>query len=111
MAAIRSLRTMSKAKSRCAAARRARHSAWEVAYTKPASKDIIRLPPRAAESVRAALRRLALDPLSQAVDIKKLKGEENLWRVRVGRWRVLFDRDKANLRLIVFKIGDRKDVY
>jgi hypothetical protein len=24
---------------------------------------------------------------------------------------VLFDRDKANLRLVVFKIGDRKDVY
>ena len=70
-----------------------------------------KLPPRAAESVRAALDGFALNPLNRKVDIKKLKGEENLWRLRVGKWRALFDRDKACRRLVVFKVDDRKDAY
>jgi mRNA interferase RelE/StbE len=111
VAAIGSARVMSKAKRRRGDAHPAEHSAWDIAYTKPARKDMMRLPPPAAESVRAALRRLAQDPLSRSVDIKKLKGEANLWRLRVGRSRALFDRDKANLRFVVFKIDDRKDVY
>ena len=42
-------------------------------------------------------------------DIKKLKGEENKFRLRVGSYRIIFDR-MGNL-LYIEKIGSRGEIY
>jgi mRNA interferase RelE/StbE len=44
-----------------------------------------------------------------AGNIKKLKGIENGYRLRVGSVRVLFEKDGDNVH--VFKIDNRGDVY
>ena len=42
---------------------------------------------------------------------EKLKGEEDLYRIRVGDYRVIYQiRDKSLIVLIV-KIGGRKEIY
>jgi mRNA interferase RelE/StbE len=42
-------------------------------------------------------------------DVKKLRGSQNEYRLRVGNYRVKFRLE--NDLIAVYKIGDRKDIY
>lgn len=42
-------------------------------------------------------------------DVKKLKGSQNEYRLRVGGYRVLFE--LVGKRIVVYAIGPRKDIY
>ncbi len=44
-----------------------------------------------------------------AGDVKKLRGSQNEYRLRVGNYRVMFRLEEDIIA--VYKIGDRKDVY
>ena len=63
-----------------------------------------------AVQVRIARRidRLAEDPRADAV---KLRGTDDIWRVRVGDHRVLYRIDDDRLVVLVIRIGHRRDVY
>ena len=53
--------------------------------------------------------KLAENPRPRGAE--KLKGEDGLYRIRVGDYSVIYQvRDKALIVLVV-KIGDRKEVY
>ena len=53
----------------------------------------------------------AIDLLSETGhgDIKKLKGEKNLFRLRVGSWRIIYNED--GVVLLVLKIKPRGGAY
>ena len=53
---------------------------------------------------------LGTDPDSQNLDIKKLQGEP-YFRLRVGQWRIIFDRDDEIRIISIEKIKSRGDVY
>jgi mRNA interferase RelE/StbE len=42
-------------------------------------------------------------------DIKKLKGMKNRYRLRVGKYRALFELEGS--RITVYDVGHRKDIY
>ncbi len=63
-------------------------SPWRVEIAPRAEKELKNLPTRDQGRVRAAIDALAGGPTYG--DIKKLKGKENEWRLRVGEWRVRF---------------------
>ena len=42
---------------------------------------------------------------------RKLTGYDDVFRVRLGRYRVLYSIEDRRLVIIVLKAGDRKDVY
>jgi mRNA interferase RelE/StbE len=42
-------------------------------------------------------------------DVAKLRGSRNEYRLRVGERRILFE--LAGDRIVVYSIGDRKDIY
>lgn len=42
---------------------------------------------------------------------RKLSGYRDVFRIRVGRYRVLYSVDKKNIVVIVLKLGHRKQVY
>ena len=42
---------------------------------------------------------------------EKLAGEDNRYRIRVGRYRVVYSVGDARLVVFVVKVGHRKDVY
>jgi mRNA interferase RelE/StbE len=46
---------------------------------------------------------------SPLLDIKKLKGYKNHYRLRVGEFRILFFLE--NSKIVVYKIGKRESVY
>jgi mRNA interferase RelE/StbE len=43
--------------------------------------------------------------------MKKLKGEENAYRLRVGDYRALYEVHDTRLLVLVVKIGHRREVY
>ncbi len=45
------------------------------------------------------------------LDIKKLKGEQNMFRLRVGNYRILFSVDTQRREIKIHKIGLRKKIY
>ena len=70
------------------------------------------------DSLNQKSRRMILDTLSflrdygfsQRLDIKKLKGFENHYRLRVGKYRVLFELEKPD-KIIIYAILPRKKAY
>ncbi|MGH2358048.1 MAG: type II toxin-antitoxin system RelE family toxin [Candidatus Limnocylindria bacterium] len=41
----------------------------------------------------------------------KLRGAEDIWRLRVGDYRILYRIEDARLIVLVIRIGHRRDVY
>jgi len=60
---------------------------------------------------RLARRIRALGRQPRPPGCQKLSGEEEKYRVRQGRYRVIYAIDDAECVVTVFRIGDRKDVY
>lgn len=43
--------------------------------------------------------------------MKKLEGEEHLYRIRVGDYRIVYQIQDNKLIVLVVKIGERKEIY
>ena len=44
-------------------------------------------------------------------DSKKIKGEKELYRLRVGDYRILYFFQNLALTVLVIRVGHRKDIY
>ena len=75
--------------------------------TAHAEKQLSKLPKSEIKKILIKLNQ-ALDDIDK-LDIKKLRGYENTWRIRIGNYRAIIVNDR-NL-LIVKEIGHRKDIY
>jgi mRNA-degrading endonuclease RelE of RelBE toxin-antitoxin system len=60
---------------------------WRVAWTPAALDDLVDLADPLVARIRRAVQRYAE---TRHGDVKKLKGENQRWRLRVSDWRVLF---------------------
>jgi mRNA interferase RelE/StbE len=79
-----------------------------IGYSKAAIRALRRMPRNVADLIRSKIEAYAEDPVSQAHNVKALKGREGI-RLRVGDWRVIMD-DQGNV-LAVLDIGPRGSVY
>ena len=61
------------------------------------------------DRIRTALAALADNPRPPGT--VKLRGEEDLYRVRVGQYRIIYTVDDGAVTVLVVKIGHRRDVY
>ena len=76
-----------------------------IKYSKQAFKYLSKLPKPKAEQIITSINKL---PNNEG-DIKKMKGIDNLYRLRVGDYRVLFSPSFDIIK--IEKIGARGDVY
>lgn len=53
----------------------------------------------------------AIEKLPNGEDIKKLKGHDNLLRLRVGDYRIIYTIDNGKLIIYVIDIDNRGDIY
>ncbi len=44
-------------------------------------------------------------------DVKKLKGFDNYYRMRIGDIRIIFEKEDRNLKIVVIDIGNRGQIY
>ncbi|MCP4674335.1 MAG: type II toxin-antitoxin system RelE/ParE family toxin [Deltaproteobacteria bacterium] len=84
---------------------------WSLVYTKSARKTLSKLASNVRTRILAKLEHLAKDPFAQSLDVKRLTGTATGYRLRSGDWRVIYDLDEGELRVLVIKIGARGDVY
>jgi mRNA interferase RelE/StbE len=84
-------------------------AAWSYVFTARARRDLKRLDPPVRRKVIAALDALVTsDP--PAGDVRKLAGSDE-WRLRVGEWRVRFERDPAQHVLYILRVLPRGRAY
>ena len=81
---------------------------YRVEILRRAAKALSKLPDREYERVRDAIRALGTDP--RPPGCKKLVGRDG-WRIREGRYRVIYEVEDAVRVVMVLDVGDRKDVY
>ena len=81
---------------------------WRYLFTSRARRDFKRLDPPTRKRVLAALERLIGDP--PAGDVVRLAGIEE-WRLRVGDWRVRFERDPDARIIYVLRVLPRGKAY
>jgi mRNA interferase RelE/StbE len=82
---------------------------YTVVVSQTAEKELSKLPTRTIEKIITVLKSLEENP--RPVSCKKLKGYKNLWRFRVGDYRVVYSIDDVILLVDVRDVGHRKDIY
>jgi len=84
-------------------------AASRVVLTPSAERQFARLSLQAREMIAAALVALARNPRPPAC--VKLAGAEDLWRIRVRQYRIIYQLLDDELLVVVVNIGDRNEVY
>ncbi|MGA2669888.1 MAG: type II toxin-antitoxin system RelE/ParE family toxin [Dehalococcoidia bacterium] len=79
---------------------------FEIKFSRKAAKQYKKLPKEYKNLVDIVLFRLSG---GLELDLKPVEGEKDVYRIRVGRYRVLFIR--FNKTVLVFRISPRGDVY
>lgn len=82
---------------------------YSVVVSRPAQKDIRSLDQIAMSRVMRVLRQLADEPRPHAC--RKLVTEENLWRIRVGDYRVVYSIDDAASIVNIIGVRHRSKAY
>ena len=82
----------------------------KVIIKRQAKRKLSSLSAPARVLIAEAIITLGADPDKNALDIKQLKGSR-LWRVRVGGWRIIYDRQDIVKIIQVEKIKPRGDAY
>lgn len=87
--------------------------AWRIEFDDAAKKDLAKLDKQIARRITAFLRKRVAtldDPRSigEALQGSKLG---DFWKYRVGDYRIISSIEDGVLRVLVLKIGNRRDVY
>jgi len=82
---------------------------YQVEFTRPAAKEVAALSRDVQE--RIILRVTALSENPRPHGVQKLEGQTDLYRIRVGSYRVIYAIVDERLIVTVVRIADRKDVY
>jgi mRNA interferase RelE/StbE len=83
---------------------------YKITVKRTAAKELNSLPNRIKLAVTEAIFKLADDPKPNGC--KKLKGKVlEIWRIRIGDYRVLYTIDDKIKIIDIKKVGHRKDIY
>jgi mRNA interferase RelE/StbE len=82
---------------------------YENEIARTAEKQLKRLERPDQERVVRAILTLAGEPFPRGS--RKLSGYEDVYRIRVGHFRVIYSVSGTTLIIIILKIGHRKDMY
>jgi mRNA interferase RelE/StbE len=85
---------------------------WRVEITRTAEKQIAKLDRSVQKSIQRFLRERLLSADNPRQWGKPLRGERrDLWRYRVGNYRLICDIQDERVVVLILEIGHRKDVY
>lgn len=74
-----------------------------------AARVLAKLDTRAQRRIARRIDALSVEP--RPVGAQKLRGADDIWRIRVGDFRILYSVDDERLLVLVIRIGHRRDVY
>ncbi len=73
---------------------------YKVGFTEKALSDMDDIPDDDFKKIHSACKRLENNPLPDGKHIKKLKGYKDLYRLRIGDYRVVFEWKGENITII-----------
>ena len=82
---------------------------YQIEFTKSATKQLNKLPTNIKERIDARILDLGTKPRPDGV--KKLKVDENSYRIRVGDYRVIYEIYDDILLISVVRVGHRSKIY
>ena len=74
-----------------------------------AQRELRSLPKSIRTRIRNRIDALLIDPRPPGV--KKLRGFKNLYRIRVGVYRVIYRIEDDRLVVVIVEVGHRRDIY
>jgi mRNA interferase RelE/StbE len=83
--------------------------AYTIEIAPAAERQLKALPNPIRTQIGRRIDKLAVDPRPHGVE--KITGEDDLYRVRSGDYRILYKINDQEVLVLVVKIGDRKEVY
>jgi mRNA interferase RelE/StbE len=83
-------------------------ASYKLVFKKSVAKDLRAIPKGDVARILRAVRGLTDDPRPGGCE--KLSGQER-YRVRQGRYRIVYEVGDRELVVVVVKVGHRKDVY
>jgi mRNA interferase RelE/StbE len=82
---------------------------YAIVFARSARKELEALDPPIIERVIARIEALATEP--RPTGSRKLRGSGNLWRVRVGDYRVVYALDDRRRVVDIVRVRHRRDAY
>jgi mRNA interferase RelE/StbE len=82
---------------------------YRVVFEKKYVKDLKYIHKNYQKAIMQATMSLGEDPRPNGYT--KLKGYDNLFKIRVGPYRIIYTIKDDQLIVLVLEIGDRKDIY
>ncbi|MBS1568337.1 MAG: type II toxin-antitoxin system RelE/ParE family toxin [Bacteroidetes bacterium] len=82
---------------------------YRVEWLRSAARELNALPVQVAIRIGEAAGRLAQEPRPHGC--KKLVGHKDLWRIRIGNYRVVYFIGDAVKLVRIEKVSNRKDAY
>lgn len=82
---------------------------YQVVFEQKYTKDLKYVHPSYHKAIKKAVLSLGDNPRPEGYI--KLKGSDDLFRIRVGPYRVIYTIKDDKLIVLVLEIGDRKDIY
>ena len=77
---------------------------YRVEFTEPSRQAVVHLPPE----VKEGLRFLSKNPLVGEPLRRELEGKRKL---RIGRYRIIYQLDSDRRTIIIVAVGHRRDIY
>jgi mRNA interferase RelE/StbE len=84
-------------------------ASWRIEFRRSVERDLKRIDRAAVPQILAAVE--ALEEQPRPAGVKKLRGSQATWRIRVGDYRVVYEINDDVLLVLVVRIAHRRDVY
>ncbi len=85
---------------------------YTLLFDRKAVKELSKIDKPFQRIIKGKIELLASNPEVLKNDIKAVKGKvSNLYRLRVGNYRVIYRQDNDKLIILIVRIGHRKDIY
>ena len=82
---------------------------YQVTFARSARKELERLPSREVKRIIAKITALAFEP--RPAGCRKLVSEQNLWRIRIGEYRVVYSINDETKIIDIVTVRHRSEVY
>ena len=82
---------------------------FSIVFARSARKELESLSSSQIKRILSSIEKLSTEPFPHGC--KKLKGEKNLWRIRVGDYRIIYSVFSDILLIDIIRIRHRKEVY
>ncbi|HBQ20931.1 MAG: hypothetical protein A2Z91_08760 [Deltaproteobacteria bacterium GWA2_38_16] len=83
---------------------------YRIEFVSSAEKEFKRLPRDIQERLLKVFKILEIDPYSEILKIRKIQGRDDLFRIRIGAYRLIYSMELSS-KIVIIRIRHRKDVY